>query len=458
MSISQIKIFNDFGIEVAKAQVLDSSRIKSLRIYTPSADGFSAYEIAVSHGFVGNETDWLDSLKGEPGTTDYESAVDTLTSLINEKVPAARIITINGVAHDLSADVDFTVEGGATVVSDPTVLKIGVGLDYATIKEAIDAITDAAADKIYTLRLFPSYRRAPNLWDTFEWKPFVQVETIGSWQHKRPLDYPSIFNFEKSFHGIDFSSCGAESWLPFSPILQGVLFSCPDDIYAAPFASEAALTGAGITAAGRIVAVKNASNVYRLRVLQNSDGADLDNWIDVTPNFDGLVFAGLILDCASFFALYEENYLDFESASVKFGDFRFSSGNFDFYLATLLGAYFTNANLQGSYFGSSNSISCQFDNANLTGCDFSFAIARQCGFNGTNCQNVNFFAADLTGSYFVEAALTGANLAGANCRNVRFTNSTMPGDAATKTDFKAKVGDGNWDAVTTIWTDGLPIG
>lgn len=33
----------------------------------PGEDGESAYEIAVRHGFVGTEEDWLASLKGEPG-------------------------------------------------------------------------------------------------------------------------------------------------------------------------------------------------------------------------------------------------------------------------------------------------------------------------------------------------------------------------------------------------------
>lgn len=31
------------------------------------ADGKSAYDIAVDHGFVGTEAEWLESLKGEPG-------------------------------------------------------------------------------------------------------------------------------------------------------------------------------------------------------------------------------------------------------------------------------------------------------------------------------------------------------------------------------------------------------
>lgn len=35
-----------------------------------------SYKIAVDHGFVGSVTDWLESLKGEPGKNAYELAVD----------------------------------------------------------------------------------------------------------------------------------------------------------------------------------------------------------------------------------------------------------------------------------------------------------------------------------------------------------------------------------------------
>lgn len=38
--------------------------------------GKSAYEIAVAYGFSGTEEEWLESLKGEPGKTAYEVAVD----------------------------------------------------------------------------------------------------------------------------------------------------------------------------------------------------------------------------------------------------------------------------------------------------------------------------------------------------------------------------------------------
>ena len=39
-------------------------------------DGLSAYEVAVRNGFVGTEEEWLDSLRGAPGTTTYSDLGD----------------------------------------------------------------------------------------------------------------------------------------------------------------------------------------------------------------------------------------------------------------------------------------------------------------------------------------------------------------------------------------------
>lgn len=42
----------------------------------PGADGKSAYEIALENGFVGTETEWLDSLIGAAGASAYEIALE----------------------------------------------------------------------------------------------------------------------------------------------------------------------------------------------------------------------------------------------------------------------------------------------------------------------------------------------------------------------------------------------
>ena len=47
-------------------------QVQLLKDVTPN----DAYRIAVEHGFVGTVTDWLESLKGDPGKDNYEIAVD----------------------------------------------------------------------------------------------------------------------------------------------------------------------------------------------------------------------------------------------------------------------------------------------------------------------------------------------------------------------------------------------
>jgi hypothetical protein len=64
--------------------------------------GLSAYEIAVKHGFVGSEEEWLKSLKGEPG-----KAADALT--VNKKRPVDGNISVNGSDINVRAGVSKTV-------------------------------------------------------------------------------------------------------------------------------------------------------------------------------------------------------------------------------------------------------------------------------------------------------------------------------------------------------------
>lgn len=56
------------------------------------ADGKSAYEIAVEHGYVGTEEEWLASLKGEPGETPDMSEypkTSEVTTIIEREIEAA---------------------------------------------------------------------------------------------------------------------------------------------------------------------------------------------------------------------------------------------------------------------------------------------------------------------------------------------------------------------------------
>lgn len=72
--------------------------------------GLSAYEIAVKHGFVGSEEEWLKSLKGDPGKD-----ADALT--VNKKRPVDGNISVNGSDINLRAGVSKTVAEAVEEIS-----------------------------------------------------------------------------------------------------------------------------------------------------------------------------------------------------------------------------------------------------------------------------------------------------------------------------------------------------
>ena len=109
------------------------------------------------------------------------------------------------------------------------------------------------------------------------------------------------------------------------------------------------------------------------------------------------------------------------------------------------------AELNYANFASSDVNRCVFSFANLVNSDFSFSNAHDAQFNNADLTNSSFNAANLTG-----ANLNGANLTGVNFYGANLTFASLPDNANTKTSFKALVG--MYDAATTIWTDGLPIG
>lgn len=45
--------------------------------HTPGKDGASAYEVAVKNGFIGSETEWLESLRGAQGIPGKDGAIPT---------------------------------------------------------------------------------------------------------------------------------------------------------------------------------------------------------------------------------------------------------------------------------------------------------------------------------------------------------------------------------------------
>lgn len=59
-------VIDKFSVSDSGILLFDGSEVKGSSTTTGN-DGKSAYEIAVDNGFIGTETEWLESLKGEPG-------------------------------------------------------------------------------------------------------------------------------------------------------------------------------------------------------------------------------------------------------------------------------------------------------------------------------------------------------------------------------------------------------
>ncbi len=80
-------------------------------------DGKSAYEIAVEHGYVGTEEEWLESLKGKDGVTpdmsEYPKTSEVTTIIEREIAPVAEEAhshdnkeTLDAITHELLQELD----------------------------------------------------------------------------------------------------------------------------------------------------------------------------------------------------------------------------------------------------------------------------------------------------------------------------------------------------------------
>jgi len=169
----------------------------------------------------------------------------------------------------------------------------------------------------------------------------------------------------------------------------------------------------------------------------------------VPISFAGAVFINQDLTDATL------GYADFSGASFQGSDLSRAYLGF----AILTNVQFGNAILNTTNFERTNLTTAVLDSVTIfTGASFHTANITNKDFSNKNLTNVIFTNANLTGVYFDSAILTGANLSGANCVGASFVGTTMPENADTKTKFKAIVGANHWDAGTTIWIDGDPIG
>jgi uncharacterized protein YjbI with pentapeptide repeats len=162
-------------------------------------------------------------------------------------------------------------------------------------------------------------------------------------------------------------------------------------------------------------------------IIQGTNNSGVYNRVDLSNLFlDNIKFDNSTL-----------TVIDFTDTSLLAADF---SGS------TIQDNLFIGCRLQGSLFVGAFLDAIIFTNANMSGADFTNAVFANGGVT-------SFMGATLEEVIFTGAAIRNCNFAGAD-----LTNAVMPTNADTKSEFKALVGIGNWDAETTIWVDGSPIG
>lgn len=114
------------------------------------SDGKSAYQIALDNGFIGSEQDWLDSLKGEPGATDYNDLENKPTKLTDFSgilpisqggtgaITVSEALTNLSAQHILTAGSNITIENN-TISSEDIDLKNRV----TTLENTVGTLNDS---------------------------------------------------------------------------------------------------------------------------------------------------------------------------------------------------------------------------------------------------------------------------------------------------------------------------
>ena len=203
-------------------------------------------------------------------------------------------------------------------------------------------------------------------------------------------------------------------------------------------------------------------------VIEKKDFSGLDlSELDLTGGaFDHSIcnntnFTGAILHLSTFVASVLHN-ADFDGSDITNCTFTLTDFGYAYLgnvkatgvvfrdAGTISYVNFNHATLLGSNFYAVQAVSLIFDYADLTHATF-YGLDASVGsttFHGANLTIANFSYSLLNNSTFDNAVCIGTN----------FTGAKMPAYANTKTSFKLIVGAGHWDPVTTIWTDGNPIG
>lgn len=194
---------------------------------------------------------------------------------------------------------------------------------------------------------------------------------------------------------------------------------------------------------------KIGSGTNRLQELKTLvDGSAYEQ----TPNVSGMDFSGN--ETLDWFVLEDSVCVNTNFSGVTLGESCSFSGS------NITGANFRFCHIDASVgFTDAKGMMIDFKGSTfLGGTNFTGAILMGANFEDITSSELVFATCDLSYANFTNAVLTLALFNGANCKGTNFTGATMPIAADTKSEFKAVVGESNWDADTTIWTDGNPIG
>lgn len=109
----------------------------------PGKDGKSAYEIAVEHGFIGSEEEWLKSLHGKDGTNsggnpgtsgDNSLSIEAISQLIEDNLQAKLDVTTGNLSID-TGDIDTGSMTGA--IADKVLKSLSFKLDSGNLEVEI---------------------------------------------------------------------------------------------------------------------------------------------------------------------------------------------------------------------------------------------------------------------------------------------------------------------------------
>lgn len=185
----------------------------------PGKDGKSAYQIAVEHGFIGTEEDWLESLKGmqgEPGIPGTSATITIGTVTTGEPGSDASVVNVGTSSN---AILDFVIprgdKGEGSGIS-PFPLPIDskdVTYEDTTVKNELDSLNNKIDDLLYEPIQILSFTNNTSIAEmgstiysvTFNWslnkEPLTQIlnnELVSSVLRTKTLDNLNIQS-NKSF-------------------------------------------------------------------------------------------------------------------------------------------------------------------------------------------------------------------------------------------------------------------